>query len=409
MTGSFACPECGEEVALKGATPGREVQCSRCATWVEVPYLPRDGVWTRPKFRKARPAWVVPLAWACVGLLALVVAIVGGSKYVESKSRTSREATLDEILRTVDQAEKGGRADRALSEIEAALAFVRQGDPIESTRLAELQHRRDLLSFREAEIRIAASSRLEPIAAVGDLLTLQARAGTDRALDSLTSTILESLDAARRRLITTSFVNTQRARDENRPFDALRLGEQALAVAEKLDASAQRSAFTEAELILTPIVAKIGVILVQSPGRFTLGSTQTYETALGPILADKLRKQGYAPRPTRGPARVLWDGHAPYRVEFQIVETQGSLYLESKSRVSDITASISLARGQDILWETRLIGRTLVPLPDLAAYVGSRLAVSDRRNPEAERLLYENARGSLIEQAAARLSGLPPL
>ena len=284
-----------------------------------------------------------------------------------------------------------------------------KGDSKDSERLAELQRRRDALSLREAEERIAASVRLNSNVAVGDLLTLQARARTDRALDGLTSTILTSIDAARRRQVAADFLNAKRASDENRPFDALKLTEQAFAAADKVDANLSRSAFVEGEAILGPIIARIGVIVIQLPGQFTLGSTQTYDTTLGPTLADHLRKQGYATRPSRGQAQVIWDRRAPFRVEFQIAETQGSLYLQSKSRVSAITASMSMIKGQEVLWQARVIGRTQEPLPDLAAFVASRLAVSDRRSPETERLLYENARGSLLEQVGARLNGLPPL
>ena len=37
-----------------------------------------------------------------------------------------------------------------------------------------------------------------------------------------------------------------------------------------------------------------------------------------------------------------------------------------------------------------------MPLPNLAAYVGSRMAVSDHRSPESERLLHENTPESLF-------------
>src|SRR4051794_38328163 len=98
MTGSFACPECGDEVEVHGATPGREVQCARCATWVEVPYLPRRGVWTRPRFRRRRPPWMIRAAWAAVAVLAVIVAVVAGTTVAASRGRAARDATVDGLV-----------------------------------------------------------------------------------------------------------------------------------------------------------------------------------------------------------------------------------------------------------------------------------------------------------------------
>ena len=64
--GSFACPECGNKLALKGTTAGRQVRCGWCETWVEIPFLPRAMVprWARFS-RGRRPRWV---AWTWGGL-----------------------------------------------------------------------------------------------------------------------------------------------------------------------------------------------------------------------------------------------------------------------------------------------------------------------------------------------------
>ena len=127
MSETFACPECGGEVELLGAAPGREVQCAHCASWLEVPYLPRGGVWTRARFRRSHAAWVIPAAWAGVAVLALLVAVVAWSKVSTSRSHAARDATLESLLASADAAEKARRPDRALSEIEAALALLRHG------------------------------------------------------------------------------------------------------------------------------------------------------------------------------------------------------------------------------------------------------------------------------------------
>ncbi len=409
MTGTFACPECGVEVTLRGATPGREVQCARCSTWVEVPYLPRAGVWTRPRFRRRRPSWALPLAWAAVGLLAAIVAVVAAGRFAASRSRAARESTLAEILAAADAAEVAGRADRALSEVEAALALLRSGGEAarDRDRVVELARRRDALSVREAEARIAGSAAMEPAAAVGDLLSLQARARQDRALDPLVSTVLRALEAARRRQVGADLAAARRARDEGRHPDALALGDRALTVADRLDPDAGRSAVAEAEEVLGPIVGRVGVIVAQLPGQFTLGTAESYDATPGAAVADALRRRGYAPRPARGPSRPLWDRLAPYRLTFQMAETQGGLYLQSQNRVSEVTAALALKRGREGVWSSRVTGRTQVPLPDLPAYLGTRLATAPRREPVIERRLYQSARAAAVDAVNLQLLGLP--
>jgi hypothetical protein len=351
---------------------------------------------------------LIPLAWSSVALLATVVAILVGSRVVSSRGRAARDVTLAEILGSAELAEKSGRTSRALSEVEAALALLRASESEESDRISELTRRRDRLSVREAEERLAASTGLEPVAAVGDLLTLQARARQDRALGSMTSTISAAIEAARRRQAAADLDAARRALAEGRPFDALSLGERSLVVADKLGTEASKAAVADADALMAPILGRIGVIVVQSPGQYTLGSAEAYETSLGPIIGEGLRRQGFAPRPPRGPARLLWDRHAAYRFNFQIAEVQDALYLQSKSRVSAITASLTLSSDGATKWSARVTGKTQVPLPDLPAYVGSRLAVSDHREPEAERRLYENARTSMLDLVGFNLKGIPP-
>jgi hypothetical protein len=408
MTETFACPECGDEVTLTGATPGRQVRCARCETWVEVPYLPRAGVWTRPRFRRKRPTWVIPLAWTSVALLAAIVAILVGSRVVATRSHAVRESTVAEILDSADLAEKSGRTSQALSEVEAAITLLRASPSEESDRLSELTRRRDRLSVREAEERLAASARLEPSDAVGDLLTLQARARRDPALGSMTSAISAAIEAARSRLVQADLDAARSALDGGRHLDALALGERALVVADKLGAESSKAAVAEAEALMAPILGRIGVIVVQTPGQYTLGSAEAYDASLGPIIGEGLRRQGFAPRPPRGPAKALWDRHAAYQLNFQVHEAQDSLYLQSKSRVSAITASLTLSNASGTNWSTRITGKTQVPLPDLPAYVGSRLAVSDHRDPDTERRLYENARTSMLDMVGFNLKGIPP-
>jgi hypothetical protein len=344
-----------------------------------------------------------------VGLFAVFVLLVTVWKVTESKARQAREATVAEFLRTADAAEKAKRPDRALSEIEAVIAFLKSHDSTDTSKLDELKQRRDLLSVREAEARIESAANRDPNTALGELLTLQARARTDRALDSLSTTIRLAIDSARRRRVEADFDLARKATTDNRPFDAIHLVEQAVATAEKLDQTPRQAALETAETILKPIVARRGVIIQQQPGQFALGSVTLYETGLVPILADALKKQGYAPKPLKGPIQVFWDQYAPVRLDFQITEVLGSTYLQSLNRTSEITSNIVFHRGAEILWQNRMTTRTQVPIPIQSAFAASRLAVSDKRSTESERLLHENAKSTLFEQVAKTVRAVPPL
>ena len=103
MGGSFACPECGTELAPEGLTPGREVQCAECSTWVEVPYLPRVAPPKRAQGRRKRPAWEWKLlrfaiAFAVVAVLGLVA-----SQMIGSKVRNDRERVFAELVASADK------------------------------------------------------------------------------------------------------------------------------------------------------------------------------------------------------------------------------------------------------------------------------------------------------------------
>src|SRR5690349_15488757 len=113
MGGTFACPECGNEVELKGTSPGRQVRCGWCETWGEGPFLPRSvGAPRRKRFRGRRPRWVA-WAWAGLALLGVVVLAVGTSRVLRSQDRARRERALAALVATADDDERAGRLEEA--------------------------------------------------------------------------------------------------------------------------------------------------------------------------------------------------------------------------------------------------------------------------------------------------------
>jgi hypothetical protein len=80
--------------------------------------------------------------------------------------------------------------------------------------------------------------------------------------------------------------------------------------------------------------------------------------------------------------------------------------LSSENRVTRIVARLALTSRDDQKWHTSPTARTTVPLPHLTAYEASRLA-SAKRSEEAERLLYNNARGQIDEKVSYALTYMP--
>src|SRR4051794_22333962 len=74
MDGSYACPECGSSVEVRGLAPGRQVRCGFCQRLLEIPYLPRVPVAPWKRRRYGRPKWV-PWAWSALAVVAAVVLI----------------------------------------------------------------------------------------------------------------------------------------------------------------------------------------------------------------------------------------------------------------------------------------------------------------------------------------------
>lgn len=407
--GSFACPECGAELALKGTTAGRQIRCGWCETWVEIPFLPR-AVASRARFargRSRRPAWVV-WAWGGVAVLAVLVATFGANRWVRVRSRVRAEQRLAGLMAEAEAAEREGRFDEAVAAIQGAVRETgRAGSPVKDRR-PELQQRRDELVRRAAEVEIEAAGRAEPAAAVAVYKGLLARIWRDAALEGLEGPLRKRLERTRRLWAEADLAVARQAAQAGRCHEALDVCERLFGTAEELGPPAHDSFQAEADAIVTGLVALRGVVFSPPAGDFTLGSPQSYGATLERLMGPVLRQHGYLPPRPASRWKALWETRVPYRVAAQVVERQTGSYLNSGNRPSNLALDVSLDNGETSVWRSGpLRAQTQPSIPTLNAFTSSRLVIDSRRRVEAERLLYDDARAQLEERLNGSLRKLP--
>jgi hypothetical protein len=416
MQGSFACPECGYEIRPTGLAPGRQVRCGWCDSLVEVPFFPRaDQIMrSRSARRRGRSAWWAWRSWPVwarltVPLLCVAVAVALAYRVVRSRWQSADAAALVEMVETSLRAEKAGRLGDALTELQSALARAERMAP-PPPGIDDLRRRRDALSLREAEAKLAALSGpvADPGSAVGQVLTLRARAARDPALADLATAIEAALERLRQTWAQADSVEAAKALEAGRPDRAMDLCERLHRTADELPAEPRHRLQDEAAAIARRIIARYGTIVEPVRGQFTLGTPDSYTTQLRPIFLEGLRNHGYLPRPAQPVWPDLWTEAAPFRIVFEVVERQDESYLQSPNRISQIDGKMEMVRGGKAFWHDTPSARTQVPVPALPAYQASRVAVSAHRSPDFERVLYNNARAGLLERIGLSIRNLPP-
>src|SRR5580700_2310946 len=120
MDGSFACPECGSSVQVKGLAPGRQVRCGFCDRLLEVPFLPRaaDAPWRRRRF--GRPKWLNG-AWAALAIVSAMILAAGAFRVIKRQYHSAQARSINQLLESSLGHETDGRLDLALIDLDAAL------------------------------------------------------------------------------------------------------------------------------------------------------------------------------------------------------------------------------------------------------------------------------------------------
>jgi hypothetical protein len=406
MDGSFACPECGSEVEVRGLAPGRQVRCEFCHRLLEVPYLPRAAgpSWKRRRF--ARPKWVA-WAWVGLGVLLVIVVAAGAVQFLRRQYDSIQDRSINRLLVSSQRHEADGRLGEALIDLDAALDLAEKAGPDWAKRCEQERTGRRDLARRDAEAVLAGlcgnqSSTLR----LGDWLNLIARAQRDRDLASLVSKIDErfqaSLDEQSRRELA-SARQLFASGNVSASMDACdRIG----AFVKHLSKVSQQAVREETESLVTELAKTAGVTVTVTPGKFLYGSN-SYVLEMVPVLERALASKGYLPRREASVWRDAWR-HSPFHVRLDVNEIKEGNYLSSENRLTLIHAELTLTVGDRQIWQTTPRARSVVPLPGLPAYLASRVAVSPERSEEFERLLYKSAREQIDQKFSTALSGMPP-
>jgi hypothetical protein len=412
MERSFACPECGCEIRLTGLSPGRLVRCDWCKSQVEVPFLPRSEQIKRMRRsrRSPRPTRLPAWAWGAVVVLSLAIGLAGANRIVRSSWRSAKAEQLAKMIESSREAEASGRLDHALAAMEGALAFARRSGP-ELTPLDALQARRDGLARREAEALLARlesdGACVDPARSVGEVLTLLERTRRDRVLAGLEDRVHVALDHLRLRWAEADAKAAREALEAGDPVVAMDLCERLARTASALSTAPRKHWHAEADALARQIIERHGAVIEPVRGQFSLGSPPVYAALLRPVLSDALRRAGYLPRPATPSWDDLWSTLAPCHLTVEVRERQEDTYLQSFNRLSQLESTVTLSVQGQKVWHETHNARTQIPMPGLSAYQASRLAVGSHRSPDFERLLYENARGNLIDRLGANVRNLP--
>jgi hypothetical protein len=367
MSARPVCPECGAPVEPDG--PGRRARCPDCLALVELPYLPRAAPGRRrPRRRSSSAGW----AWVVIAVAAGVIGVLLTYQLVRNRVRDGQRRTFETLLAESQADDHAGDLGRALDRLTTALTLARDQrladaarlDALEATR-ADLEARRDERRRREAEAK--AASELDA-----------ARA----AFQSTRPEIARAVDHCETAYAVTREIPTPRARE---------LSESARSLAASL-------------------VRDRGVDLPEPAGTFLDPSRgpATYVARVRPILVQHLEGRGYLPARPGSPLADLWPAQAPLRLVARVDEAAEGEYMESVLKTSRLDLRLDLEQSGRPIWTTRVTGRTREPAPRIPASASAVFAVARKRDPDAERRLYDDAMDHLTGLLPTRLANLPP-
>ncbi len=399
MNGSFACPECGGIVKLRGLAPGRQVRCKFCRQLVEIPYLPRVP---SPTKRPGYPKWVI-WSWSAVGLAITVILVWGSLRFWRNYHQSLRTASIDKMIASSQAHELAGHLNEALIELDAALELARQAGESLRTTWDQQRKRRQDLARREVEetldglVHHGASSL-----PLGDWLNLIARSEADPDLEPLRLPIARQFRSRVGQHVDGELASAQRSFQSGQVVNALQSCDRIAKLLKHLDPDSQQARRSVAEKLVTSLLASHGVLVDLTHGDFVFGSETTYAAQLEPVVVKALEAKDYLPYRANSPWADLWK-HALYRMEVHVHEQREGYYPSSQSRLTLIRVHLTLIAQGVQKWQQFPGARSRVPLRDLPA----GLAVQSDQSEEIERRLYKDALGQLDDKVSLALTNLP--
>jgi hypothetical protein len=323
-------------------------------------------------------------------------------------AQSAQEGSIHKLIESSRHQENEGHLNQALIDLEAALDLARKAKPMPHLPLEELKARRQDLARRDAESVLERLIPQEPgPEALGDWLNLSERARRDPDLALLRPRIHEQFQAMVRRQVDSELAAARKAFESSQVVGSLSACDRIAKLLPHLDPDSRQGARRATEGLVTRLVETHGVVVEAPQGEFVFGSQASYVADLLPVLLQGLEAKNYLPDRSESPWHGLWK-HAGYHLRLEISEQFERNYLATENRLTRINARLALTSGGNLVWHAVPTALTKNPLPNLPAYHSSRLASSPKRRDDLERLLYENARGQILEKFSYHLMHMPP-
>jgi hypothetical protein len=340
-------------------------------------------------------------------VVVVVAAITGAIRLAGRQYRSVQEGSIKKMLASSQSHEAAGRLDLALVDLDAAIDLIRRSGASNRFPLNEQQEHRGDLARREAEavLGLLVQDRRNPYP-LGDWLTLIARTKKDSDLSSLGPRIVEEFRRSARQRTTIELDAARRDFGTGRVVASLQACDRIAKLLPHLTKDAEVQVRRDTLGLVERLVETHGVALETPKGDFVFGSEESYRARLLPILLSALEAKSFLPYRDTSPWKSAWQ-KALYHLHLVISERRAGNYLSSENRVTWIEVHLILTSTERKVWETKPAALTKVPLPGLPAYLSSRVAASGHRSDEIERLLYENARGQIVEKFSQGLTNMP--
>jgi hypothetical protein len=408
MDGSFACPECGGTIEVRGLSPGRLTRCDFCNRLVEIPFIPRitDPRWHRLRSRRSR--WLI-LGWSAI-VVGLVAIVIGGtSRLLTRRDRLARLETINRLTQSAARQRAAGAYGLALVDLDSAIALLQCMDPTNSrSDIASLRRVREKTALQDAEKILADLTRRDDLPpAVGAWLNLRARLSKDSDLSAYKGKVEAAFQAQLSKYLDSEYRVASSALESRKFVQSFESCHQLDRVIKFLAPDVREEWRNRLEQFVAALVQVAGVVVTESRGQLLEDSHQnTYMPDILKTVTKALREKDYVPPPASKSWRSLWS-RAPFRLNLEVTERREGNYHATRNRLTRIELQLTLSSQEFILWNTTSIARSRVPLEQVPAAISKQLAISRARIDEFEHLLYIDAESLIDAHLANSLKDLP--